>query len=120
MPSKKLGREPVRSVSDPQDGVLLSDQHAAIAPNVWLSPGGTTGGTVPVDKPVEGVVIKALAANTGTIYITEIGKNGVASGFPLAKSESISIGTDNLDKVRIFVPTLADGFAYLAIEQVIK
>ena len=117
MASKKLGRNPVRSVPDPLDGVLLSDQHVSTGPNVWLSPNGNTG---VVNKAIEGIIIKALAANTGTIYVTEAGKSGTDHGFPLAKSESVSIGTDNFNKVRVWVPTTGDGFAYLAIETVIK
>ena len=116
MPSKKLGRNPVRSVPDPLDGVILTDQYVSVGPNVWAAPSGL----VPVDKAIEGIVIKAHAGNTGTIYITEAGKSGTAHGFPLAKSESISIGTDNFNKIHVWIPTTGDGFAYIAIETVIK
>ena len=116
MGSKKLGVNPVRSIPEPLDGVLLSDQYVSVGPNVWAGPGGIT----PTNRAIEGIVIKALAANTGTIYVTEQGKSGTAHGFPLAASESVSIGTDNLNKVHIWIPATGDGFAYLAIETVIK
>lgn len=112
-----MGRNPIRAIPDALDGVLLSGQHISAAGGEWLSP---SGGVTPTDKEIEGIIVKALAANTGTIYITEVGKPGATQGFPLAKSESVSIGTDNFDKVRVWIATAGDGFAYLAIETVIK
>lgn len=116
MRSKKLGVNPVRSIPEPLDGVLLSDQYISVGPNIWAAPSGL----IPVDKPIEGIIIKAHAGNTGTIYITEQGKGGAAHGFPLAKSESVSLGIDDFNKVHIWIPTTGDGFSYLAIETVVK
>ena len=116
MTSKKLGSLSVRSIPESLDGVLLTDQYISTGPNVWANPNGL----IDVDKYIEGIVIKALAGNAGTIYVTEKGKTGSTHGFPLLKSETLAIDTDNLNKIHIWIPTTGDGFAYLAIEAVIK
>lgn len=103
----KYGRELVRAVSDPLDGKLISDTVLTDGDNQWL--------TLSRPRQVEGVVVKALAANMGTVYVT--GDEGNVDGFPLAAGETVSIATDDLTKVAVWVPTSGDGVAFLAIEQ---
>ncbi len=64
--------------------------------------------------PIRGVVIKALAANTGIVWLVDANGNA-ASGYPLAAGETISIGTDDLNKIRLYFPTITDRVAYVAI-----
>lgn len=111
MGSKKLGVNPVRSIPEPLDGELLSGSYTSVAGGEWVAPGRSA----PAD--IEGIIIKALAGNTGTIYITETGQPW-SQGFPLAKGESVSLGVDSFAKLHIWIATAGDGFAYLAIEQV--
>ncbi len=105
---KKYGRELVRAVSDPLDGQLISDTVVSTGANQWVP-------LVAASRGVEGVVLKALAANTGTVYVT--GTEANTDGFPLAAGETVSIATDDLVKVKVYVSTSGDGVAWLAIEQ---
>lgn len=59
-----------------------------------------------------GVVVKALSANTGLIYV---GGTNVAStnGFQLAKSESVTIITPNLANIWIDSAVNSEGVTYL-------
>ena len=104
----KYGREMVRAISDPHSGMIISDTKRADGPNQWVA-------LTTEARHIEGVVIKADADNTGTIYVT--GAEGNIDGFPLAAGETISIMTDDTSKVAVWVPTTADGFAWIAIEQ---
>jgi hypothetical protein len=104
----KYGREIVAAVSEPLDGQLLAGQVASTGINQWAR-------FATDETPIEGVVVKALAANTGTVYVT--GPGGVAAGFPLAAGESVSMAIDDLAKVYLFFAALGDGAAYLAIGQ---
>ncbi len=106
---KKFGRELVRAVSDPLDGALLGGSLRVDGPNEWLPLTSTN------PHLIEGVVIKALATNVGTVYITGAVAN--EDGFPLAAGETVSIAIDDLNKVKVWVPTADDGVAWLAIEQ---
>jgi hypothetical protein len=105
---RKYGREIVRAISDPLDGTIISDTQRSTGVNQWVPMAAASRG-------IEGVVVKALAANTGTIYVT--GAEGNTDGYPLAAGESVSIATDNLLNVHIYVSVSGDGFAWLAIEQ---
>jgi hypothetical protein len=113
---KKFGRELVRSVPEPLDGAIITNQ--------WLSPGvnvyrnlATCEGAVSV--PIEGVMVKALTVlATGLVFIVQAGKNALAAppqAYPLGQNETISIHTDDLNKVIVFVPAVGDGVAYIAI-----
>ena len=59
------------------------------------------------------VVIKALAANTGTIYV---GNSSVSSsvGFTLAAGESVTIATSNLANVWLDASANSQGVSWLA------
>jgi hypothetical protein len=104
----KFGREMVSAISDPHPGMIISDTKRADGPNQWVSLAAES-------RAIEGVVIKASADNTGTIYVT--GAEGNIDGFPLAAGETLSIMTDDLTKVAVWIPTTADGFSWIAIEQ---
>ncbi len=104
----KGGRELVRAISDPHSGKLISDTVASDGPNQWLN-------LVAASRLVEGVVVKALADNSGTVYVT--GSEANTDGFPLAAGETVSAATDDLFKVKVWAPTSGDGVAWLAIEQ---
>lgn len=103
----KYGRQFVRSVPDPLSGKIIAGQVNANGDNQWKAFASTA-------TYIEGVAVKALAANTGTIYVT--GAGGSSSGFPLAKGETVSIAIDDLAKVQVFIASNGDGAAYLAIE----
>ena len=104
----KFGRELVSAISDPHPGMIISDTLASAGVNEWVALAGES-------RAIEGLVIKALAGNGGTIYVT--GAEGNLDGFPLAAGETVSIMTDDPTKVKVWVPTSGDGFAWIAIEQ---
>ena len=104
----KYGREMVSAISDPHPGMIISDTKRSTGVNQWVALASES-------RPIEGLVLKADAGNTGTIYVT--GAEGNIDGFPLAASETISIMTDDPTKVAVWVPTALDGFAWIAIEQ---
>ena len=111
MPQKKggkYGRDMVRAISDPHSGAIIRDTQVATGPNQWVA-------LATEARHIEGVVIKALAGNTGTIYVT--GAEGNIDGFPLAAGETVSVMIDDTSKIAVWVPTTADGFAWIAIEQ---
>jgi hypothetical protein len=77
----------------------------------------TTAGTrvaLASAQPITSVTVKALAGNTGTIYV---GGSNVASanGFQLAKSESVSLDILDLSTVWIDSSVDGEGVTYLAI-----
>lgn len=63
---------------------------------------------------IKGVTIKALAANTGVIYV---GNSGVtsANGHPLNRGQSISLDIANLATVFLNSSVSAEGATYLAV-----
>ncbi|MDP2654889.1 MAG: hypothetical protein Q8Q08_12785 [Candidatus Omnitrophota bacterium] len=61
------------------------------------------------------LVIKALAANTGTIcvgYSSATAQKASGDFFPLAAGESLALATDNLDDIWLDVMVSSDGVAY--------
>ncbi|MGQ9677109.1 MAG: hypothetical protein ACUVX1_15720 [Chloroflexota bacterium] len=104
----KSNRELVRVISDPHKGRLYGRWAVSAGANEWLT-------LTEESYPIEGVVLKALAGNAGTIYVTGIAAN--QNGFPLAAGEAVSIATDNLLKVKVWVPTAGDGAGWLVFEQ---
>ena len=77
----------------------------------------TTAGTRVVlagSTTVKSVTIKALAANTGTIYV---GNATVANtnGYALAKNETISMDIANLTTVNIDSSVNGEGVTYIAV-----
>jgi hypothetical protein len=65
-------------------------------------------------KPVVGIQIKALAANTGIIYV---GKQNVTSlnGYPLAANESVFLPLDILASVRFLASVNNEKVACLVV-----
>lgn len=98
------GRLETRSLSKGLPGELLTDQVA----------GPFSGTLVAASIPIEGVVLKAMDGNTGTVYIIELNKTPATDGFPLAENETLSIGTSDLINVRVVV-SAGDRLAYVAI-----
>ncbi len=77
----------------------------------------TTAGTrvtLASSQAVKSVTVKALAANTGTIYV---GDGSVASttGFALAAGESISLNLTNLATVNLDCSVSGEGVTYLGV-----
>lgn len=107
----KYGREIVATIGEPESGRLLTGQQTSTGPNQYIGL-GTSG------AKVEAVAVKALAGNAGTVYITQLGGVGLTGGYPLAKSEAVSLAIDSLSDIAVYVPTAGDGIAYIAIEQV--
>lgn len=104
----KYGIGRVEAIPGPLDGILLSDTLVTGGVNQWLN-------LIAASRQIEGVVVKALAANAGNVYVT--GSEGNQDGFPLDAGETVSIGIDDLFKVKVWVPTSGDGVAWLAIER---
>lgn len=76
----------------------------------------TTAGTrvvLAASTTVKSVTIKALAANTGTIYV---GDSSVAStnGFQLAAGDTVSLDLNNLNTVNIDSSVNGEGVTYIA------
>lgn len=105
----KYGREPVRAVSDPLQGELLNGQVRSTGVNQWLGLSAT-------GQLIEGVAVKALSTNTGSVFVC--GRGQGQAGFELAASESVALAIDDLVKVVIFAPANGDGVCWLAIETV--
>lgn len=60
----------------------------------------------------QSVAIKALAANTGIVYIGKAGFSGASDGFPLSAGESITLDYLNANEFK-FQGTTGDKVAYL-------
>jgi hypothetical protein len=77
----------------------------------------TTHGTrvaLATAQAVSSVTIKALAANTGTIYVGNTAVSS-ANGFQLAKSDSVSLDITDLSTVWIDSSVDGEGVTYLGI-----
>lgn len=108
---QKFGREPVRAISDPHMGRILTDQITSDGDNQFRNLSDTS-------VRIEGVAVRMLAGNAGTVYIVQEGNDGLAGSYPLdSTSPAVAIATDDLSKVHIFIPANGDGVAYLAIAQ---
>lgn len=75
----------------------------------------TTAGTrVPLasSTAVKSMTIRALASNTGLIYVGNTSVSS-ANGFQLSKSETVSLDLDNLSKVNIDSSVNGEGVTYI-------
>lgn len=75
----------------------------------------TTAGTrVPLasSTAVKSFTIRALATNTGLIYVGNTSVSS-ANGFQLSKSETVSLDLDNLSKVNIDSSVNGEGVTYI-------
>lgn len=104
----KVGIARVEAISGPLDGILISDRVVAAGANSWIN-------LVPASRQIESVIVKALATNTGMVWVT--GNEANTDGFELDAGESVSIGIDDLFKVKVYVATASDGMTWLAIER---
>jgi len=66
------------------------------------------------DVPCRSATLRALAANTGAVYL---GNELVDSstGFPLAAGDAVDIAIDNLRRLYLDVAVAAEGVAYLVV-----
>ena len=96
----------------------LSEVKVAALPAIYTGKTSvTTAGTRVVlasSQRVYSVTVKALAANTGTIYV---GGSTVSSttGFQLAASESVSMDIGNLATVYLDASVSGEGVSYLGV-----
>lgn len=77
----------------------------------------TTAGTrvtLASSQAIKSVTIKALAANTGTIYVGD-GSVSSTTGFQLAAGDSISMDIANLATVNLDASVSGEGVSYLAV-----
>lgn len=72
----------------------------------------TSAAALPSQTLVNGIVITALANNTGTVYV---GPSSVSntSGYPLAAGQSVSLGITNLSSVYILGINTTDHVAFI-------
>lgn len=115
----KYGRDPVRAISDPLDGRIITGRVTAANVNFdssLVGPGSSPAARQNASVPIEGVVVKCNDDNTGSISVVEAGGD-FADGYPLAAGQSISIHVDNLNKVSLRIPTANDVVNYIAIAQ---
>ena len=74
----------------------------------------TTRVTLASSQAVKSVTIKALVANTGTIYIGD-GTVAAANGFALSAGDTISLDIANLATVNLDSSVSGEGVTYIAI-----
>ena len=80
----------------------------------------TTAGTeVPLnaDQPCNAVIIKALPANTGVMYIGNNSSNAITSttGYPLSANEYVVIETKNLNSWYVDATVNGEGVAWIVM-----
>ena len=89
----------LRAAAVPTKGVDLSVD-SAISGQITVTTAGTEvqGGNVPLTN---GVLIKALGANTGKMYVGNDGAGAIASttGYELSADQVIFVQVDNLNKL---------------------
>lgn len=61
------------------------------------------------------VTIKADAANTDVVYVGHDASVTAATGFALAKGESVEIAVDSLDKVYVIGGAASQKYSWLAV-----
>lgn len=116
---KKFAMNAVRAVPESLDGKILTDY--ITAPNDNYQVNLAAGSTPSLESQrIEGVVVKALPAaqSPGVIGILQEGKNA-ARYFPLEENATISIATDNLNKVIVLITAAGDSVAYCAIAEAV-
>lgn len=81
---------------------------------VTVTTAGTRVEIIGSATPIQSVTIKALAANTGAIYV---GNSGVTSsnGFALAKGDTVSLDLVDLSTIWIDCSVNGEGVTYLAV-----
>ena len=80
----------------------------------------TTAGTevqLNADTPCNAVIVKALPANTGVMYIGNNGSNAVASttGYPLSAKEYVVIERKNLNQWYVDASVNGEGVAWIVM-----
>lgn len=65
---------------------------------------------------VNGVIVKALAANTGVVFVGDVtvtNAGGAAAGFQLSAKESVILFTGNITNIYIDAATNGEGVCYI-------
>lgn len=79
----------------------------------------TTSGTevqlVASSTPCSSLVVKALAANTGKIYVGSNSSVTTSNGFELNAQESVSLDVDNVQDVYIDAGVNGEGVSWIAV-----
>lgn len=101
-------------MSAPDDVILVTGQMIPMIVSGQFVPPDTTTyhyltGHVPL---VVGIIVKALAGNSGTVYVGGYGTS-TGNGFPLAKSEVVFVPLSWLDQLTVASATSGDGIAYI-------
>ena len=117
MAKDKFGRELVRAISDPHSGRILTGRLVSEGDNFTDNLNGA--GASPNYSPephIEGVIVRSHHDNTGIVRILRGG--GIwQEGYPLSAGEAVSIGTNRLSNVIVFIGTNGEEVNYLAIEK---
>lgn len=66
------------------------------------------------DQPCRSVTIRALAANTGDVYVGNVFLSS-ANGLPLAGSDALDIAIDNTKRLYLDAAVNGEGVAFLAV-----
>ena len=111
---------PVPVAVDPATGRLLTSTTGGGSSPTTIFNGKTTVTTAGTrvtlasSQAVQSITVKALAANTGTIYV---GNATVSSsnGFQLAAGDSVSFDLSNLNTVNIDSSVNGEGVSYAAV-----
>ena len=111
------GNDQVR-IRDANNNIInpaTSDSPSTLLHNlVTVTTAGTEVQVSATSVPIKGITIKALAANTGTMYV---GSSTVAStnGYPLAAGQAISFDISNLNTVWVDASVNGEKVSYLAV-----
>ncbi len=71
----------------------------------------TTAAALPNQALVNGIVVQALSANTGTVHVGAAGVTS-ASGYPLSAGQTVSFGVTNADAIHVLGENATDGVAF--------
>lgn len=101
-----LGKGRVAAGITPGSSILNGRETVAVA--------GTAEPLATTSTPIISVTVKALAGNTGMVYV---GNEDVdnSNGFVLDAGEPVSIDIDNLSKVYIDVDVAGEGVSWIAL-----
>ena len=105
----------LRAFSYSKDGtslVVLANPTIIVNGQQTISITDTAVPLVSVSTSVAGVIIQALAANSGNVYVGDASVT-TADGFELQPGQATSVAIDNLDKIYIN-GTVSDGVCFIA------
>ena len=103
------------ATEDKQDDLIdVAGPIDAVASGQKTISSAGTAETLATSTAIVSVTIKALAANTGNVYV---GGSNVddTNGFVLAKGDTVSLDVDNLADVYLDVDTNGEGVSFIYI-----